>query len=82
MKVQREYGNHCFYWGRNGFWIVEEEEIQRFQRMVDEWKCNDSNEVDYEFCYAEVLDWFKMCDWKNLPIKKKEKILVYLARQA
>ena len=82
MKVQYERGNHCFYWGQNGFWIVEEEEMQKFKKMVYEWKCEDATPVDYEFCYAEILDWFKLCDWKKLPVKKKEKILAYLARQA
>lgn len=82
MKIQYERGNHCFYWGQNGFWIIEEEEIQKFKKMAYEWKCEDDTPVDYEFCYVEILDWFKMCDWKKLPIKRKEKILIYLARQA
>lgn len=82
MKINYDNGCHCFYWGKNGFWIVEEEEMQKFQKMVYEWKCEDDSEVDYNFCYAEILDWFKLDDWKKLPIKKKEKILEYLARQA
>ena len=82
MKVQYEHGSHCFYWGRNGFWMVEEEEMQKFKKMVYEWKCEADTPVDYEFCYTEILDWFKMWDWKKLPIKKKERILIYLTRQA
>ena len=78
-------GNHCFYWGKNGFWIVNEKEVENFKKMVKEWKAENiynNTPVDYEFCYSECLDWFALQDWCKIPLKKKIRILEYLARQA
>jgi hypothetical protein len=69
-------GAHCFYWNKNGFWLVEEEELQNFIQLVKEQK--EDGEVDYQFCYEEILDYFKLFDWDKVPQKKKEKIINYL----
>lgn len=73
--VDTACGAHCFYWNKNGFWLVEEEELQHFIQLVKE---QEDGEVDYQFCYEEILDYFKLFDWHKVPRKKKEKIINYL----
>lgn len=81
MKINYDNGCHCFYWGKNGFWIVEEEDIKKFRQMINDWIAEGDNAIDYNFCYTEILDWFQLIDWKKIPEKKQKKIIKYLIRQ-
>lgn len=81
MKINYNNGCHCFYWGKNGFWVVEEEDIVKFKQMVDDWTLESDEIIDYIFCYTETLDWFQLTDWKQIPKKKQQKIIEYLIRQ-
>lgn len=76
-------GEHCFYWGKNGFWLVDEQEIKEFKKMIEEWKAEsvDYAPIDYEFCYTEILDWFTLQDWHKVPKDKQNRILEYLTQQ-
>ena len=81
MKINYNNGCHCFYWGQNGFWIIEEEDIVKFKQMVDDWVLESNDIIDYTFCYTETLNWFQLIDWGKIPKKKQQKIIEYLIRQ-
>lgn len=81
MKINYNNGCHCFYWGQNGFWIIEEEDIVKFKQMVNDWVLESNDIIDYTFCYTETLNWFQFVDWKKIPKKKQQKIIEYLIRQ-
>ena len=81
MKIKKIDGYHCFYWGSNGYWIIGENDVANFRRMVSEWRAETDEEVDYNFCYTELLGYFQLDSWNRIPEKKKQRIIEYLIQQ-
>lgn len=77
MKCSIENGSHCFYWGKNGFWIITNEVLETCRENIKNWLLDDPN-PDYRFIYEETLDTLDLIDWSKVPEKKKEKIIEYL----
>ena len=81
MKIKKIDGYHCFYWGSNGYWIIGENDVANFRQMVSEWRAETDEEVDYNFCYTELLGYFQLDSWNRIPEKKQQRIIKYLIQQ-
>lgn len=81
MKIKNIDGYHCFYWGKNGYWMIGENDVANFKQMVAEWRAESDEEVDYNFCYTELLGYFQLDSWNRIPEKKQQRIIEYLIQQ-
>ena len=58
-----------------------ENDIANFRQMVSEWRAETDEEVDYNFCYTELLGYFQLDSWNRIPEKKQQRIIEYLIQQ-